>query len=524
MMLDPLHQLLKGIMVHLRGWLVQEVGAHIKANRRQGGRKSHVATSNATTRLDERFRRVNQFSGLKVFKNYSAITQWTGVEDKSLLRQIIPVFAPLLLPKSKYVLSLARAIVEFCILSTYVSHDEETLRYMEHALFRINKFKPAVGHHRLDGHFNFPKWHVQCHYPEYIRQYGAADNFDTEHSEANHKFHVKDFYDRTNKRETYLEQLIGHSIRRLNAIATEDIRSFEDSNKHTNVHKDKEPLETNTLPTGCLKLDLIDGLPRVEEKCKIRSYGLNPSEWCTALSLATYANIPDLLPALAVFVRQQREESSGVIQNHSAGDRLERDFTWVLDMPVQVHGALRCWSPDGKDSTNLERLTPHMARCKPGWQGGLYWRRDWVWVQETPGQESSSNVMNGRLPGQLKIIISVLDQEHVCKRRSRVYSGALIEVLRLRKGGEVHEVHGMIEVERWPKPIQDRQRRSLGNTRIYPMSTILRSAHLVPATLDGDDIFFINNYIDWDTFNSLYDPDFEVNGTRAALRFATLNK
>ena len=248
------------------------------------------------------------------------MTQWTGVEDKSFLRQVIPVFVPLLFPKSSHVLSLARAIVEFVLFADYVSHDDETLRYMEHALFRINHFKAAVSHYRPDGHFNFPKWHAQSHYPDFIRRYGAADNFDTEHGEANHKFHVKDFYDRTNKRETYLEQLVGHSIRRLNAIATEDIRLFRESNPVTT--KCKEPQATVTLPTRSLGLKALPNVPKADEYITMKRFGLNPSEWCSALTLSNSTNIPELLNALAVFVRQQRDSKSGILPSNRSGDRL----------------------------------------------------------------------------------------------------------------------------------------------------------------------------------------------------------
>ena len=81
-----------------------------------------------------------------------------------------------------------------------------------------------------------------------------------------------------------------------------------------------------------------------------------------------------------------------------------QDLADVERMPVKVHGALKCWSPNGKDSTDLDRLTTHLVRCKPRWQNKLGWRRDWVWVQEIPGVEESLDILNGKLPGQLKII------------------------------------------------------------------------------------------------------------------------
>ena len=83
----------------------------------------------------------------------------------------------------------AQAIIDFILLVQYKTHDDETLRYLEQALYRIDKTKVAF--QRLcpidkiteEGHFNFSKFHVMTHYTACIREYGAADNFVTEHSE-----------------------------------------------------------------------------------------------------------------------------------------------------------------------------------------------------------------------------------------------------------------------------------------------------------------------------------------------------
>ena len=40
------------------------------------------------------------------------------------------------------------------------------------------------------------------------------------------------------------------------------------------------------------------------------------------------------------------------------------------------------------------------------------------------------------------------------------------------------------------------------------MQSILQSAHVVPAGYSYLDLFYINNYVDWDQYNTLYSPDF----------------
>ena len=123
----------------------------------------------------------------------------------------------------------ARAIVDFILLAQYKTHDDETLEYLDHALYRIDKTKAVFKQFRPvdkaidEGHFNFPKFHAMTHYTSSIREYGAADNFDTEHSEAGHKYHVKAFYGRTNKRRGYEDQICLHNTRRTNMLAMDNV-------------------------------------------------------------------------------------------------------------------------------------------------------------------------------------------------------------------------------------------------------------------------------------------------------------
>ena len=50
------------------------------------------------------------------------------------------------------------------------------------------------------------------------------------------------------------------------------------------------------------------------------------------------------------------------------------------------------------------------------------------------------------------------------------------------------------------------------------MSTILRSAHIIPT--DNTGVYYVNNYIDWDQYNTISDLDFLTNGIRDADRIA----
>ncbi len=95
------------------------------------------------------------------------------------------------------------------ILAQYYLHDEETLRYLEHALFRLNKLKNVFRHLQSEhsdtdiDHFNISKLHAMTHYASQIQKYNSADNFNTKYSEIAHKHLIKIFFDCINKWEMF---------------------------------------------------------------------------------------------------------------------------------------------------------------------------------------------------------------------------------------------------------------------------------------------------------------------------------
>jgi hypothetical protein len=204
-MIDILHQLLKGITMYLITWvktLVNDILPAVRKRKRQG---RTIKESSGSIQLDEHFRCVPAFTGLKRFSHFSEVKQWTGVEQKAIICQLISVLAPLLSTKVSEAMHCARAIIDFILLAQYKTHDDETLRYLEQALYRIDRTKVVFKRFRPinalliatdEGHFNFPKFHAMTYYSFCIREYRAADNFNTEHSEAAHKYHVKAFYGR----------------------------------------------------------------------------------------------------------------------------------------------------------------------------------------------------------------------------------------------------------------------------------------------------------------------------------------
>ncbi len=69
--------------------------------------------------------------------------QWTGNKQKAMVKQLIMVTMPLLIHDDSEAIQYAQTILDFTILAEYVLSHEEMLRYMEHALYGLEKTKIA---------------------------------------------------------------------------------------------------------------------------------------------------------------------------------------------------------------------------------------------------------------------------------------------------------------------------------------------------------------------------------------------
>ena len=97
----------------------------------------------------------------------------------------------------------------------------------------------------------------------------------------------------------------------------------------------------------------------------------------------------------------------------------------------------------------------------------------------------------------------------------------LVESLKFRNGGVIDPVHGMVEMERWP-PSKAIKTRDSGPRRFYSLTSVVRSAHVIPGFGDTSQIEYINNPIDWDQYNTIYDPDFVNSDIHQASKLGKL--
>ena len=71
--------------MHLLSWVKLVLAIEVPAARKRKGVKPSYLDLSGADKLDVRFHQVTDFTGLKHFKKFSAVKQWTGVEQKALV-------------------------------------------------------------------------------------------------------------------------------------------------------------------------------------------------------------------------------------------------------------------------------------------------------------------------------------------------------------------------------------------------------------------------------------------------------
>ncbi len=143
------------------------------------------------------------------------------------------IIASLLTHESSAAMHCTQAMIDFIMLAQYTLHDEDILRYMQHALFQWNKLKKVFWHlWSLDTniqqkHFNILKFHAMTHYANFIHWYDVINNVNMKYEKICHRHLIKKFFDCTNKRDTFSNQLIHHNTRHFNLLAMKNVLLYE---------------------------------------------------------------------------------------------------------------------------------------------------------------------------------------------------------------------------------------------------------------------------------------------------------
>ena len=86
-----------------------------------------------------------------------------------------------------------------------------------------------------------------------------------------------------------------------------------------------------------------------------------------------------------------------------------------------------------------------------------------------------------------------------------IYTGVFVELYNWHSRRLVHKIHGIVKLEKY-LILRVKNSLNFGGQQFYKISEVLQSAHIITRDTK-DNIFYLNNYIDLDQFNQLYDPE-----------------
>ncbi len=353
-----------------------------------------------------------------------------------------------------HAVNFVRVLVDFILIAQYRSHDEQILRYLNQAFFRVNFFKSVFRETRQfvqeneNEHFNFFKFHVMSHYSDFIRKYDTTDDYDISHDEIKHKYMIKQYYDRTNKRETFQKQLIQHNRRRMKVLIMKNIMRYE--KKCQSFVVDEVIKFTNIKTTrDFLELSLLRKCSTKNSQSRHIFESLQLKNWCTIKELNVFMNISNLIFVLIVFIKERRRALNHLMTDSRNKYRREKDFIWVEEFEICFHDFITCWISKKHNSFDSKDLSKKKIRCKLNWQNKFdRWRRDFVWAQEAISNEKIvSRTIRNRTIDQILCILTIRDSERRDnKNKSQNYSDVLLNIKNSRNKNMSNEINEMIEL------------------------------------------------------------------------------
>lgn len=126
-----------------------------------------------------------------------------------MIKQFIATDTCLLIQNVLKIIYYSRTIPNFTTSYQYLIHNNKTLFYKKHTLYKLNKMKITFDNHcsidikQFRPTINYPKFHAIIHFVKCIQDYGSAINYDKIYDETTHKFIFK----------TSIELLIKKSMR-----------------------------------------------------------------------------------------------------------------------------------------------------------------------------------------------------------------------------------------------------------------------------------------------------------------------
>ncbi|KAH5425785.1 hypothetical protein HBI46_038730 [Parastagonospora nodorum] len=188
----------------------------------------------------------------------------------------------------------------------------------------------------------------------------------------------------------------------------------------------------------------------------------------TALLAADYATIPHSI----------KLPLSKVAANIAISDFIHAAAVFVSRMSVQIYPSIKCWRSSGKRHNDPKHCDEEVHR---------------------DNRRQSRTVTDGRVVAQLHLILTIINYTRYNKDGKHIaYIKAFSKVLLFNNNRQIDNTTRMLTF------------------KFYDLSTIIRLVHLVLRDLPNLTTrttmsYYVNNYINWDEYNRLYSPTFDID-------------
>ena len=159
-----------------------------------------------------------------------------------------------------------------------------------------------------------------------------------------------------------------------------------------------------------------------------------------------------------------------------------------------------------------------------------------MWIQEhglrTDKLQGKHVKFEGRKVGRLEVILKIQEMEREFlvtgkngQKSYPAYTGAFVDVFDWVDGGKYGEITGMPKVKLRAPETANPRRYIIGTRKFYEVSKIIHAVDLWPVSLEGDSVFYVSPWTDFEAFNFVVAPDFMSTGHRVCkLETAKINK
>ncbi len=236
---------------------------------------------------------------------------------------------------------------------------------------------------------------------------------------------------------------------------------------------------------------------------------------CTAQVADELSHLQDFLPAFTIFVNKAYIDYKQKIQlDKCLRFRRDKNHKWGFLLFIKLYISIQYWKIDRKDIANTSKLVKEFLHCSLEWSGlsSNAWR-DHTWLERDESDEKS--LWRCKMMGKLLLTVIVADLQQLDQKEKPImYIRAFVKIYNWHYRGQIYETYGMVELEKYPIS-KAKNPLNLGSQQFYKISKILQSAYVVPRDTEGN-ISYLNNYINKDLFNQLYDPEWQTKRTRFA--------